>query len=127
MGPIAARHARIVLEHVERIIAIELLCGAEALDQRLELLTAEAAGAAAAETAPGAVAAPATAPVPGAGVAAARDRIRAVVSRLDGDREPGPDLATLTGLVHDGALVDLVTSGGPTLGGGSTVLHSPER
>jgi histidine ammonia-lyase len=125
MGPIAARHARTVLEHVERIVAIELLCGTEALDQRLELLSAEAA--AEDEAAAGAVAAPATAPVPGAGVAAARDRIRAVVSPLDGDREPGPDLAALTGLVHDGAFVDLVTSGGPTLGGGSAVLHSPER
>ena len=40
MGPIAARHARTVLEHVERILAIELLCGAEALDQRLALLAA---------------------------------------------------------------------------------------
>src|SRR6478736_5119357 len=87
MGPIAARHARTVLEHVERIVAIELLCGAEALDQRLELLSAEPEGSAIG---------------PGAGVAAARDRIRAVVSPLDGDREPGPDLAVLTGLVHDG-------------------------
>jgi histidine ammonia-lyase len=125
MGPIAARHARTVLEHVERIVAIELLCGTEALDQRLDLLSA--AAAAAEESSAGAVAAPAMPPVPGAGVAVARDRIRAVVSPLDGDREPGPDLAALTGLVHDGALVDLVTSGGPTPGGGSTVLHSPER
>jgi histidine ammonia-lyase len=121
-----------VLEHVERIVAIELLCGTEALDRRLDLLAAEAAAAseAAASEATASEAAarvPATAPVPGAGVAAARDRIRAVVSPLDGDREPGPDLAALTGLVHDGALVDLVTSAGPTLGGGSAVLHSPER
>jgi histidine ammonia-lyase len=95
MGPIAARHARTVLEHVERIIAIELLVGAEALDQRLAML------------------APATgsgepAVRPGAGVAAARDRIRDVVPRLRGDREPGPDLDAVTRLVRDGRLSDLV-------------------
>src|SRR5262249_46396990 len=38
MGPIAGRHARTVLDHVERIVAIELLVGAEALDQRRRLL-----------------------------------------------------------------------------------------
>ena len=114
MGPIAARHARTVLEHVELIVAIELLCGAEALDQRLELLTADAA--AQATTGP--------APVPGAGVAVARERIRTVVRPLDGDREPGPDLAALTDLVHRGALVDLVAGAGATPGGGSTALHS---
>ena len=53
MGPIAARHARTVLEHVERIVAIELLVGAEALDQRLALLAAEA-GSAGSAVAPGA-------------------------------------------------------------------------
>jgi histidine ammonia-lyase len=87
MGPIAARHARTVLEHVERIVAIELLVAAEGLDCRLDLLGDEA--------------------VPGAGVAAARDRIRAIVPRLAGDREPGPDLAAITSLVHRGGLADL--------------------
>ena len=113
MGPIAARHARTVLEHVERIVAIELLVGAEALDQRLDLLAAEMAPAATG-----------TAPVPGAGVVVARERIRAVVAPLDGDREPGPDLAALTHLVHAGALVDLVANGDPRPGGGTTGLHA---
>jgi histidine ammonia-lyase len=40
-------------------------------------------------------------------VAEALRRIRAVVRHLDGDREPGPDLAAATALVHDGALADL--------------------
>ena len=35
MGSIAARHARTVLGHVERILAIELLVAAQALDLRL--------------------------------------------------------------------------------------------
>jgi histidine ammonia-lyase len=123
MGPIAARHARTVLEHVERIVAIELLCGAEALDQRLGLLAADAAGAAD----PAAYVSPGPAPMPGAGVAVARERIRALVRPLDGDREPGSDLAALTELVHDGGLVDLVATAGPTPGGGSTALHSTDR
>jgi histidine ammonia-lyase len=86
MGSISARHARTVLAHVERILAIELLVAAQALDLRL----ATSDGAA-----------------PGAGVAEALTRIRAVVRHLDGDREPGPDLAAATALVHEGALADL--------------------
>ena len=87
MGSIAARHGRAVLEHVERILAIELIVAAQALDFRLELL-------------PGAL--------PGLGVQEAHRRIRAVVPHLDRDREPSADLAAATALVRDGALVDLV-------------------
>ena len=36
-------------------------------------------------------------------------RIRAVIARLEGDREPGPDIEAATRLVRDGALVDLAT------------------
>ncbi len=86
MGSISARHARTILEHVERILAIELLVACQALDLRLGTL---AAGA------------------PGTGVADALSRVRAQVRHLDGDREPGPDLAVAHGLIHDGALVDL--------------------
>jgi len=94
MGAAAARHARQVLEHVERILAIELLCAAQALDLRLMAMAAE-----------GVAGAPA--PLPGAGVLEAHRRIRARVDRLDHDREPGHDLAAATALVHEGALVDL--------------------
>jgi histidine ammonia-lyase len=93
MGSIAARHARAVLTGVERIIAIELLVAAQALDLRLALLAAEGSAAAAA--------------VPGTGVVEAHRRIRARVAHLDRDREPGPDLAAATVLVHDGLLADL--------------------
>ena len=92
MGSIAARHARMVLEGVQRIVAIELIVAAQALDLRLEALRAESGEA----------------PVPGAGAAAAHDRIRARIARLDRDREPGPDLAAAYELVRDGALVELV-------------------
>ncbi len=117
MGPIAARHARTVLEHVEQIVAIELLVATQAIDHRREMLAATPVAGAGMEPPAGAAAAAATsvvdggvAPEPGAGVAEAHRRIRAVASRLDADREPGPDLAALTAIVRTGALVDLVGS-----------------
>ncbi len=86
MGPIAGRAARVVAQHVEQIVAIELLCGARALDLRLARV-------------PGTVA--------GAGVAAAHAAVREVVRPWHADREPGPDLAAVARLVHDGRLADL--------------------
>ncbi|HET9344241.1 MAG TPA: histidine ammonia-lyase [Candidatus Limnocylindrales bacterium] len=88
MGPIAARHARTVLGHVEQILAIELLVATQALDARVGD----------------------DGPAPGAGVVEARRRVRTRVERLEGDREPGPDLAAATDLVRTGALVDLAGS-----------------
>ena len=86
MGSTAARHARQVLEGVERILAIETLVAAQALDLRL---------------APDG--SPAREPVSLDALA----RVRAVVAHLDEDREPGPDLAAATDLVHGGGLADL--------------------
>ncbi len=89
MGATAARHARRVLEGVERILGIELLVATQALDLRLDGLGGDAA------------------PAPGVGVAEARRRIRGVVAHLDADRLPGPDLESAFDLVHSGALADL--------------------
>jgi histidine ammonia-lyase len=100
MGSIAARHARAVLEHVERIVAIELLVAAQALELRLA-----GVGAVGAKEAAGPI-------VPGAGVVQALARIRSRVRALDADREPGPDLAAATAIVHNGDLVDLVRPSG---------------
>jgi histidine ammonia-lyase len=83
-----------VLEHVERILAIELLVAAQALDLRRDSL-ADGDGA----------------PEPGRGVRAAHVRLRARVARLAVDREPGPDLAAATDLVRSGVLAELVTPG----------------
>ena len=85
--------------NVERIVAIELLVAAQALELRL----AGADGTVADERA-----GVAAGPAPGAGVVEALARIRARVRHLDGDREPGPDLAAASSLVHEGLLVDLV-------------------
>jgi len=86
MGSISARHARRVLEHVEQVLAIELIVAAQALDLRMGLLDGAA---------------------PGAGVAEALTRLRARIPHLDEDREPGPDLAAAAELVRSGALADL--------------------
>ncbi len=96
MGATAARHAREVLDHVERILALELMVGAQALDLRRDLV-ASSLGPAAAD-----------APGPGVGVADAHRRIRAVVPRLHGDREMGADIEAVTRIVRTGALADLV-------------------
>ena len=93
MGSISARHAREVLTGVERILAIELVVAAQALDLRLSAMAAAHDGQAP--------------PQPGAGVAEAHARIRTTIAHLDRDREPGPDLSAATTLVHDGTLADL--------------------
>lgn len=97
MGPIAGRHARTVLDHVERILAIEALCAAQALDLRLAAL-------------PGVE--------PGAGVREALARVRAIAPPVDADRELGPDLVAATALVHGGSLAELAGIGLPASVGG---------
>jgi histidine ammonia-lyase len=96
MGSIAARHARRVLDHVQRIVAIELVVAAQALDLRLAALAGANNGA--------------TVPEPGAGVREVHRRIRERVAHLAEDREPGPDLAAALELVRAGALAELVAS-----------------
>src|SRR5205814_4371246 len=66
MGPIAGRHARLVLDHVAQVIAIELVCAARALDLRI----ASTGGSR----------------TPGRGVADAPEQGRAVVPPWDGER-----------------------------------------
>ncbi len=86
MGSIAALHLQRVLTNSERILAIELICAAQGLDLRRDL-------------SPGLR--------PGRGVEEAQARVRAVIPRLEHDREPGPDIAAAERLVREGALVDL--------------------
>ncbi|MEO8207840.1 MAG: aromatic amino acid lyase, partial [Chloroflexota bacterium] len=95
MGPIAGRHARTVLDHVEQVIAIEAICAAQALDLRLSSL-------------PGVS--------PGAGVATAHAMLRRSIRHLDGDREPGSDLATAVELIHGGGLADIAAPASSALG-----------
>jgi histidine ammonia-lyase len=96
MGSIAARHARTVLEGVERIIGIELVVAAQALDLRRAAMASEDGE---------------PSPKPGDGVVEAHRRIRERIAHLGADREPGADLASAFSLVRDGALVDLTRDG----------------
>jgi histidine ammonia-lyase len=96
MGSIAARHAAAVLTGVQRILAIELIVAAQALDLRLAAMRVATSDADAAR--------------PGVGVAEAHAEIRVRVAHLGSDREPGPDLAAALDLVRGGALADLAGS-----------------
>ena len=79
MGVTAARHAFQVLENTEKVLAIELLSATQGLDCGEPLL-------------------------PGKGVRAAYECIRAVVPPLESDRFLAPDLAAIEELVKSGAL-----------------------
>jgi histidine ammonia-lyase len=93
MGSIAARHARQVLEHVEQILAIELLVAAQALDLRLAGLAVHG-----------------DALEPGIGVREAHTLVRGRVAHLDADREPAPDLAAALAIIKAGSLSGLVAN-----------------
>jgi histidine ammonia-lyase len=79
MGTIAARKCREVVENAEHVLAIELLCGCQALD----LLTRGE---------------------PGRGTGAAYRTVRKVVGRLDRDRVLANDIEAVTELVRSGAV-----------------------
>jgi histidine ammonia-lyase len=80
MGPIAARKALRVLENTERILGIEALAAAQALDLRKPLTPAD-------------------------GPAAARARLRDDITYLSADRILHEDLEDAATLVRSGALL----------------------
>jgi histidine ammonia-lyase len=83
MGMTAALKSRTVVDYVRTVLAIELLCGAQALDYRRPLLS-------------------------GKGVESAHALIRAHVSFMAEDRELHADIATVRRIIETGALVDRV-------------------
>ena len=89
MGMVAARQAQRVLDNVERMLAIELLCAAQALDLR------------------GAVHA-------GTGTRAAHALIRTHVAALLDDRPMHDDVEAVCGLIDAGALTAAVDAVSPT-------------
>ena len=80
MGAFAALKAREVVGNVLRVVAIELLCGAQGLEFREGLR-------------------------PGRGVAAARDALRESVPPLAEDRPQTPDIEAISEMVRGGSLV----------------------
>jgi histidine ammonia-lyase len=79
MGATSALHLRDVVERAETVLAIEALCAAQGLDYRAPLR-------------------------PGAGVARAHARLRALVPHLAEDRPPAPDIAAVRELLRAGEL-----------------------
>ena len=78
MGMAAARKVRRVVELLELVLAVELLCGAQAVEFHRPLRA-------------------------GQGVEQALETVRSRVSRLDRDRVLSGDIASLAALVRDGA------------------------
>jgi len=78
-GPRAAAKARRAIELARHVVAIELLCAAEAIEHHRPLKS-------------------------GAGVERAHAAVRSVVPRLDADRPPAPDIAAIERLIREGAI-----------------------
>jgi histidine ammonia-lyase len=79
-GPRAAAKAARSCELATNVVAIELLCAAQALEFHRPLRS-------------------------GAGVEKAHANIRAVVPKLADDRSPAPDIAAIADLIRRGAFV----------------------
>jgi len=80
----AAWKARRVLRNLENILAIELMCGAQAIDFRAPL-------------------------TPGRGVRTAHERVRAIVPRLEADRVLSGDISALMTAVSEMRFADIGT------------------
>ncbi|MEJ5365871.1 MAG: histidine ammonia-lyase [Desulfosoma sp.] len=83
MGTFAARKCRDILRNVETVLAIELLCGAQALDLFTNMK-------------------------PGTGTLAAYRCIRRRIPHLEKDRVLAPDIRAMTDLIRSGDLVRAV-------------------
>jgi len=83
MGTISARKCREVVQNAENVIAIELLCAAQALDLFTNMQ-------------------------PGVGTKAAYGVIRDAVPHLENDRILSEDIRRIVGLVRSGAILEAV-------------------
>ena len=83
MGTIAARKCREIVTNTENVVAIELLCAAQALDLFTNLR-------------------------PGEGTRAAYEAIRGSLPHLEVDRLLSPDIAAMRELMRGGAILDAV-------------------
>jgi len=79
MGMTGALKLRQIVQNLEHILAIEMMCAAQGLDYRLPLK-------------------------PSPAVAAAHARIRAIVPHLNEDRIPAPDIEAIARLLRSGAM-----------------------
>ena len=91
MGATGALQAQQALDLARNVVAIELLCAAQALEQHRPLRS-------------------------GTGVEAAYDRLRASVPMLTADRPPAPDIAALARLIEEDGFEGLVKESIPVTG-----------
>jgi len=81
MGWGAARKLGMIIDNTARVIAVELMCGAQGVEQR---------------------------PLrPAPGTAAVRDTVRSVCKPLKEDRPPGPDIMAIAELINAGAFSEI--------------------
>ncbi|MFQ5451338.1 MAG: histidine ammonia-lyase [Nitrospinaceae bacterium] len=85
MGTIAARKAREIAGNLKHVVAIELLCAAQALDLFTNLK-------------------------PGRGTLAAYRVLRSHITHMDRDRELAPDIETIAGLIDGDQILNAVES-----------------
>ncbi len=81
-GPRAAAKAQRAVSLARSVVAIELLCGAQALEFHRPLIS-------------------------GQGVERAYDAVRRVVAPLEGDRSPSADIASIEKLISEGSFFDI--------------------
>ncbi|TVQ31822.1 MAG: histidine ammonia-lyase [Phycisphaeraceae bacterium] len=81
-GPRAGAKARRAVELTRQVVAIELLCAAEALERQRPLRS-------------------------GAGVEQAHALVRTVAKKLDKDRPPAPDIAAIAELIREGRFLNI--------------------
>lgn len=89
-GTIAANKCRRILDNVENVLAIELLCGCQAADLRRPLTLGE-------------------------GTQAAYDHVRGAVRMLGRDREISGDVAQARKMIRTGSLIRAIADKGPAL------------
>ncbi len=92
MGTIAARKARMIIENVRNVLAIELICAAQALDLRVSIDESKANLK------------------PGNGVRSALECIRKFIPHLKEDRELHLDISAAENLIRSGELLFAVES-----------------
>ena len=83
MGTISARKCREIIKNAENVVAIELLCGSQAMDLFTNMK-------------------------PGEGTMAAYKVIRDTVSHMDSDRILSKDIETIKGLIRSGKILEAV-------------------
>ena len=114
MSTNAARHAREIVWNTERIVAIEMLCAAQALDCRLTGVGQAHAAERDGEQRPAALSAPAhpadkSEPRLGRGTGVARRALRSAgIAALAQDRVLAPDIERVAQLIHAGQVARAV-------------------